>query len=195
MPVVLVKYLSFFLTLIIITVIIGYTFYRVAKLNHAKEIEKEKIKRKRDILEEVSTRTSRYAEVGIRYLTYIQDVVKNDSHVTKNDIYETVEKLQNDLVAASDDLKQVDAMLILAGCNLARRKLMSFIKGVLDITSKFFNAEEYEGLFNPDQLATEISQTMQKRDAFFIEMSKNYENLDEDVNVKINKKQKKSILA
>lgn len=192
MPVAIVKSLSLFATLIIITAIISYTFYRIVKLNHSKEIEKEKIKRKRDILEEVSSRTSRYAEIGIRYITYIQGIVKSDATVTKNEIYETVEKLQNDLVYASEELKQVDAMLVLAGCNLARRKLMSFVKGVLDITSKFFHGEEYENLFNIDELSQNVLQTMQKRDAFFIEMSKNYENVDETLNEKLSKKQKKS---
>ncbi len=194
MSVVIFKYLSLFATLIIITAIISYTFYRVVRLNHEKETQNEKIRRKRDILEEVSSRTSRYAEIGIRYISYIQDIIKSDNPVVKNEIYETIEKLQNDLVDASEDLKQVDAMLVLAGCNLARRKLMSFVKGVLDITSKFFHAEDYENLFNPDDLAKEISQTMLKRDSFFIEMSKNYESVDEALDEKLSKKQKRSLV-
>ena len=176
MSIVIVKYVIVFLSLITVSVIGSVTAYKIAKLKHDNQVEHENRTRKRRILEEISDRAGIYSEIGIRYLTYIFEIHKSEKPLDR--VMDTIEKLQNELFEASSRMKQVDSMLVLLGFNLVRRKLLSFMKGIVLITREFYDAPEPENVFKLEDLEKQIKDIKQKRDSFFVEMNKAYKSIE-----------------
>jgi len=116
----------------------GLATYTVTRLNHNKEIEKERINRQRELLEEIASQTEEFSTTVLKYWAYMIEYIRyveNNKEVPE-DLDARIEKSAKDLFDKFTHLSSAEGKLILIGATEAQEKIRDFGEYVKDFRRK-----------------------------------------------------------
>jgi hypothetical protein len=106
--------------------ITGLATYIITKLNHDKDLEKQSIRRRRELLEQIATNVEHFINSYRRYFLVSLEVV----HRTQigedypSGMYEEYESKKKEVMEATDGLSSAQSYLLLLGLNTTNDRLM-----------------------------------------------------------------------
>ena len=108
--------------------IIGGMFtYLIAKLNHENEMEKERLRRRREILEEIASKCDNFSKQCRDYWALLADWVEAenpDANLPEHRV--KIKESEKQFYNAFHDLSSAEGRLLLLGENEARAKLREY---------------------------------------------------------------------
>jgi hypothetical protein len=152
----------------------GIATYGVTKLNHDKEIVKSKLKRQRELLEEIAAQTEEFSNTVLKYWAYMVEHVR---YVERNkqapeDLEQRIESAAKELFEKYSHLASAEGKLILLGSIQSQELIRDYGEFV-----KEFRRKAWQG--NKNLTETELddyrSKILSKRKALYQELRAAYE--------------------
>jgi hypothetical protein len=157
--------------------ITGIATYVITALNHDKDLEKQSIRRRRELLEQVSSQVERFWNSYRRYYLVSLEAIhrakgNEDVPGVLRDDYEAKKK---EVMEATDSLSSAQSSLLLLGLEGVNEKLMDFAQ----------NSEQYmrstktlETEKQINELQTLHNTILDNKNEFFSKLSKSYKEND-----------------
>lgn len=116
----------------------GIATYTVTRLNHNKEIEKERIKRQRELLEEIASQTEEFSTAVLKYWAYMIEYIRyvESNKEAPEDLDVRIEESGKNLFDKYTNLSSAEGKLILIGATKAQEKIREYGEYVKDFRRK-----------------------------------------------------------
>ena len=152
----------------------GLATYGVTKLNHDKDIEKSKLKRQRELLEEIASQTEEFSNVVLKYWAYMVEHVR---YVERNkegpeDLESRIESAARELFEKFSKLSSAEGKLILLGATKAQELVREYGEYVKDFRRKAWQGNSRLTELELESYRTEI---LSKRKVLYQELRSAYE--------------------
>lgn len=116
----------------------GIATYSVSKLNHNKEIEKDKLNRQRELLEEIAGQTEEFSTSVLKYWAYMVEHIRytEQKKVLPEDLDLRIDNAAKDLFVKFSHLSSAEGKLILIGATKAQELVREFGEYVKEFRRK-----------------------------------------------------------
>ena len=120
----------------------GTAAFLIARLNHAKEIEKARTNRRRELLEEIAEKVEKFNSATIRYWAILRERVEyEEQHAPLPPLREEEWKAADETLNNSfEEITNAESKLLLLGEEQSQALLREYIQDVSDFSTKSFPA-------------------------------------------------------
>lgn len=152
----------------------GTATYRITNLNHDREIEKSRLSRQRELLEEIAGQTEQFSNAVLKYWAYMVEYVrkKNRQAAIPEELNQRIETASKDVFDTISFLSSAEGKLILLGADKAQVILREYGEFV-----KAFRRVAWPGNANltEQKLDEYRTQLLKKRMSLYSEIRRAYE--------------------
>ena len=151
-------------------VITGVSTYLVAISSHNREIQKAKIKRRQEMLEDIAEKVELFTNSALRYYAAMMDHARSSDKTPELTVEfdERQESEKKDLRANYRELSSAEAKLLLLGHNRCQELVRDYGESLADFYGKRWTSVSEEEARGYRELI------LKKREQIFKELQKNY---------------------
>ena len=157
--------------------ITGIATYVITALNHDKDLEKQSIRRRRELLEQVSSQIERFWNSYRRYYLVSLEAIHraNGNEGVPGVLRDEYEAKKKEVMEATDSLSSAQSSLLLLGLEGVNEKLLSFAGN----TEKYMRStRSLETDKQINELQVLHNQILDIKNEFFSRLSKSYREND-----------------
>ncbi|MDP5239756.1 hypothetical protein Q9Q94_09450 [Uliginosibacterium sp. 31-16] len=156
--------------------IAAFSSYLLAKHNHSRDLEKDHIRRKRELLESVAEQVEGFTHLSLRYWAFIGDWIrsKRDSRSMSENRSKDLERTRDALFDSFKEVTSGEAKLLLLGLKKPQQALRAYGEVITELRKALFIGGP---LASEEELQLWRSRLLSARELFFQELSDAYQTL------------------